>query len=192
MLEVLTAGFFYIVVIIGTATVFLKVVDWQRDRHNERLYEILKREHPERVYGTPEYEARFSHPDLPALEKHLGRPLPAELKKLYADTQTMLSKPFEVIPPDSQSPDDNLPLNCFFPADAHAITDLWPSDDFTLDQLPFATDGSEGVYYLDLQQGGDDPAVCLYYYDGGFHVEIASSLSEFLAWKRISTFDDLD
>lgn len=184
MLEALAIGL-YCFLIVGTAALFLKVVTWRRERLDQRVYETLRREHPERVYGTPEYDARFSQPDFAALETHLGRPLPEKLKKLYSDSQTMRAVDFQVVPPDAQSPEDYLFVNCFFPADRHAITDLWPTDFLSPMQLPFATDGSEGVYYLELLPGTDDPAVCLYYYDGDFHVEVASALSDFLSWQRV-------
>lgn len=177
----------YCFLVIGTAVLFLKVRGRLRSRREQRDYETLKREHPERVYGTPEYWIRFSHPDFSALETHLGKPLPDAFKRLATDSEAVRATDFELIPPDSDSPADRWPVICFFPADAQAIIDLWPAYMLTPGQLPFATDGAGGLYYLELGDPPEnDPPVYYYHWDGEIRARTAESLSEFLSWPRVS------
>ncbi|MDB5335974.1 MAG: Cell wall assembly/cell proliferation coordinating protein [Planctomycetaceae bacterium] len=180
----------YCVLIIGTAFLFLKIRERLRTRREQRDYETLKREHPERVYGTPEYEARFSHPDFAAIESQLGRPVPDAYRSLYSDSQIVRTIDLEVVPPDSKSPEDYWPIICFFPADGQSIVDLWPGKLLTSSQLPFATDGSGGLYYLELlDQNENDPPVFFYHWDGEIREKITDSLNEFLTWRRVATAD---
>lgn len=175
----------YCILIIGTAFLFLKVRERLQSRREQRAYETLKREQPERVYGTPEYWARFNQPDFDALESHLGRAVPGEFRRMYADGQTIRATDIEVIPPDAKSVEDHWPIVCYFPADSQGITDLWPGNLLTASQLPFATDGSGGLYYLELPDpNANDPSVWFYHWDGEVRAKITESLSEFLSWRR--------
>ena len=132
-------------------------------------------------------DARFDHPDFAAIEAHFNRPLPRELKRLYSDSAAMRAENFTLIPPDSAEPDDALPIGCFFPADALAITDIWPHECLESHQIPFATDGDGGVYYVELHAAvEDDPPVYFDYHDRDTHNKIAGSLSEFLSWRRVA------
>lgn len=180
----------YCLLIVGTAFLFLKVRERVRTRREQRDYETLKREHPERVYGTPEYEARFSQPDFAAIESQLGRPVPGEYRRLYSDSEIVRMTDLEVVPPDSTTHDEHWPIICFFPADRQAIIDLWPGRLLNPNQLPFATDGSGGLYYLELlDQNENDPPVFFYHWDGEVRAKIADSLSEFLSWPRAAVTD---
>ncbi len=175
----------YCFLVIGTAVLFLKFRERMRARRDQLAYEILKRDHPERVYGTPEYSARFTKPDFAAIEARLGRPVPEAYRKLHGDIQTIQSTDIEVIPPGTQAAEDRWPIVCFFPADHQAVIDLWPGQLLSPSQLPFATDGSGGLYYLELDgPNSNDPPVYFYHWDGEFRTEIADSLSEFLSWRR--------
>jgi len=175
----------YCILIIGTAFLFLKVRERLQSRREQRAYETLKREQPERVYGTPEYWARFNQPDFAALESHLGRALPVQFRRLYSDSQMVLAKEFAVIPPESDGVHEDWPINCFFPADKQAIIDMWPDEFLNTSYVPFATDGCGGLYYLELEAGTEqDAPVCFYHYDGDIHTEAAESLGEFLSWPR--------
>ena len=176
---------FYCFLVIGTAVLFLKFRERVRLRRDQLAYETLKRDHPERVYGTPEYAARFTQPDFAAIEAHLGRPAPNEYRKLYHDIQTIQSTNIEITPPETHSPDDRWPIVCFFPADQQGVTDLWPGQLLSPSQLPFATDGSGGLYYLELEgQNTDDPPVFFYHWDGELRAQISDALSTFLSWQR--------
>jgi hypothetical protein len=187
MFDAIAVGL-YCFFVIGAAVLFLKLVARVRSRREQREYEALKREHPERVYGTDEYWARYSHPDFAAIEAHIGEPLPAELKTLYSDTETMRATEFEVVPPGVQSRARHWPVVCFFPADNQAVIDLWPSRLLGPSQLPFATDGSGGLYYLELQNSGENQLPVFYYHwDGEVRNPVAESLGEFLSWPRISS-----
>lgn len=177
----------YSFVILGMGVLFLKLTDRLRDRREQRAYERLKREHPERVFGTAEYLARFDHPDFAAIEAHINRPLPLALKKLYSDSATMRSEDVVVIPRTADGPEDGHPILYFFPVDEHAIEDLWPFDDLDATHVHFAADGSGGVYYVELQPDDEnDGPVYFYHYDGDIRYKVADSLTEFLSWRSRS------
>ena len=123
--------------------------------------------------------------DFAAIEARLGRPVPDAYRKLYRDIQTIQSTNIEIIPPGTHSPEDRWPIVCFFPADQQGVTDLWPGQLLNPSQLPFATDGSGGLYYLELQDpNASDPSVWFYHWDGEVRAKITESLSEFLSWRR--------
>lgn len=177
---------FYGIIIVGMAILFGYLTERSRKRREVLAYERLKREHPERVFGTKEYLARFDHPDFAAIEAHINRPLPGELKALYKDSASLRNQDLIVIPRNStRLAGTKLNLH-FFPADAHAIADLWPFEDLDDQQIPFATDGSGHVYYVELRMEDEtDPPVYVYQYDDGLRYKVAQSVSEFRSWPRI-------
>ena len=178
----------YSLSVIISAYLFLKFVDRVQRRRRQRDYERLKREQPERVYGTAEYHARFDHPDIAAIEAHIQRPLPSVLKQLYSDSATMRTENFSVMPPDPTTPEAGHRVGCFFPADARAITDLWADEYLEPHQIPFATDGDCGLYYAELQvDDQNDPAVYADHHGRDCPIKIAESLGEFLSWRRVAS-----
>lgn len=175
----------YGIVMVGLSLLFINLSWRMRGRREQQHYEELKREHPERVFGTPEYLARFDRPDFGALETHLGRPLPAAMKTLYADHTVVRHETSIVVPPAAEGLiGSRLTLN-FFPADQLAIDDLWPIDDLDTNQIPFAADSSGGMYFLELQaEDEQNPPVYLVHFDDGLCRRISDALTQFLSWRQ--------
>lgn len=173
----------YGTVMVGLSLLFMKLSLQSRRRRERQEYEALRREHPERVFGTPEYLARFNQPDFGALETYLGRPLPMAMKTLYADNTVVRHETSIVVPAAAEGlTESRLTLN-FFPADQLAIDDLWPIDDLDTNQIPFAADSSGGMYFLELQgEDEQNPPVYLVNFDDGLCRRISDSLTQFLSW----------
>jgi len=76
-----------------------------------------------------EYSRRFKerllNPNFAAVEAHFKRPVPEELKKLYADKNEILRGDFEVQTKSRQNTDDCWYIAFYNPADEENLVDVW-------------------------------------------------------------------
>ncbi len=126
------------------------------------------------------WRARLLAPDWPAVERQLGRRVPAVLHRLFADHALLLSAPLTVTGRPGAS-DTEWDIETFHPADGRADHFPVPAGAFC-----FATTGFGDPYYVELGPRGEDGPVAVHYHDGGDVVRIANTLTEFLSWPRRS------
>jgi hypothetical protein len=138
-----------------------------------------------------EYAARLRNPQFALLETRFGAPVPASLKRLYANTDLLQQEHFYIADPDIADPND--------PDDegGHFISEFLPADKTALDNMPwvfeeplfpFAGDMFGNYYCVLLRHDTPDPCP-VYFWDhecGGTleEMKIADSLDEFFSRSR--------
>lgn len=167
--------------ILGLAVVVLLMIERCRSAGWERW----KREHPELVFGSPEYLERFRNPDFAAFEEVLGMPLPDSFKELHLSNKIPCAKEIVLVPESAVDFDDTWTICALYPADQEFLSHEWDQNDIDARRIPFAYDGFGGIYYMPLDEtsNGDCP-VYHYHYDGDVRIRVADSLNQFLSWRH--------
>jgi hypothetical protein len=151
-----------------------------RDRYNAWRH----RKSPEQLEAEQQALIRqLRQPEWPAIERALGRPVPAVLKKLYEDPEWMSGEEFRVINPyESVDPNDNFSRIALTPATPESLARLESID---VNVFEFATDEFGNPYGVALfEQPDGDGAVYLHMLDGDAVLRIADSLADLRRWPR--------
>ena len=133
------------------------------------------------------YRGRLLNPQADAIERELGKKLPARLLRLYADRSAIQSGGFLVEKPgqNARKP-KNWPVYCFEPLDMEGLEES-PYEDELGPGFCFATTGSGCWYWIAAaEERAEDSPVLFLDYDGGKRHgdQVAESLEEFLNWPR--------
>ncbi|MFM8471442.1 MAG: SMI1/KNR4 family protein [Limisphaerales bacterium] len=129
------------------------------------------------------FQERLLAPEFAAVEAHFNATLPEQLKQLYSNKEEILRGDFEV--EVAHTTDENGPWFIAFyePADMDSVREAWPGCE---PYFAFANDGCGNDYLI--KPGTADPEVVFHDHETGEMVQVAPSLSAFLASpKRIST-----
>jgi hypothetical protein len=160
-------GIVAVVSIVGLAVLVL----WIRDRFANASH-ARRNPQEKRAAERKAYEHRILHPDWEFFERHLGRPIPAAIKELYADRELVTS--------GITYGDDDF-ISTFMPLDANAPLDT--RDYVGFDIVPIATSICGDPIYL--RPGASQPdTVYVTYHDGGDTEVFAESVEAMLAIIR--------
>jgi hypothetical protein len=160
----------YVVVLGVLAGVFLWLVDkiFRREPSRAEIDEHSRR-HRERLLA----------PDFAALEAHFGTALPDALKRLYADKEEILRGErgdFEVMVTGLNGATKSWYIAFYEPADAQSLAESWEGCE---PYFFFANDGCGNDYMI--KPGLPDPEVLFHDHETGEIVQVAPSLTSFLA-----------
>jgi hypothetical protein len=122
---------------------------------------------------------RLQAPDFPAVEKELGRPLPACVQALYANPEELLRGDFEVAAGSDAEPDRRWYVGFYRPADGESARASWAG---LGKYFAFADDGCGNPYVIDPKD--DDPAVLFFDHETGEFSPVCDHFSEFMSWAR--------
>jgi hypothetical protein len=161
---VVIAGIF-----VGLPVGILIVKDWLQRPSPEKLAEHTRR-----------FTERLLHPDLPAIEKHFGGPLPRTIHDLYANTAELQRGDFEVAATATADEEDRWFIAFYQPADAESLRESWPG---TESLFAFASDGAGNEYVIDPR--GSDPSVRFHDHETGEFTPVCDRLSTFMNWPRL-------
>jgi len=160
-----------IVMLVGIFLVLPFLILWIRDKI------FYRPSTPEEIKAATErFQKRLSSPDLEAVAKHFGCTLPQALRDLYSNPKELALSDIEVVPPNGRDP----VYICFYnPADEENVRDAWPGCE---KYFPFADDGAGNELLIDPRLA--DPPVLWHDHETEEFETVASSLSEFMKWKR--------
>jgi hypothetical protein len=133
------------------------------------------------------YLRRLLNPQPDAVEKELGKFLPARLLQFYRDKSAIQATGFQMEKPDSTRwwP-KRWQVYCFEPLDLESLNEL-PYEEELGPGFCFATTGRSSWYWIAAsnQRANDSPVIFLDYDGGSSHGEtVADSLDEFLNLPR--------
>lgn len=136
----------------------------------------LKKPKPPSEESVRRYSERLLNPRWEELEDHFGRAIPDAIKNLYARTELIKRRDFEITNESGKSYE----IAEFLPADLENLNRIW-SDLKNPKCFPFATDSMGDCYYvlMDGDKSGDCPVMC-YHHDGSDHESINMFLEEFV------------
>lgn len=124
-----------------------------------------------------ELERRLRSPDLAAIEKHLGHPLPRSLHALYADQELVLSDDVLIGVPNPVEKDSECYVAWFEPGDLqNLLAQRWPGCEGL---FPIAT-GDE--FLVELRD--PDPEVLYHLHETGEKRGTGARLSAFVSAPR--------
>jgi hypothetical protein len=121
---------------------------------------------------------RLQHPDLAAVARHFGRPLPASLQALYANPGELLRQNFIVAAPDAPA-GESWTVAYYQPADGENVQDRQPG---TERFFAFADDGCGNAYLVDPAL--EDPPVLFHDHETGDIQKVCDRFTEFMRWPR--------
>jgi len=136
----------------------------------------VKKPKPPSEESVRRYTERLFNPRWKELEDYFGQPIPSAIKQLYARTELIERRDFQIVNESGKSYE----IAEFLPADLETLNRIW-SDLKDSKCFPLATDSMDDCYYVPLT--GDKPVDCpvmCYHHDGSDHEEISKSLKEFV------------
>lgn len=140
-----------------------------------------RRSRASRAQSQVEFRRRLQNPRLADLERHFGRALPETLKRLYQDSERILTTNFVLDPPAAKDMDRAWLVESFLPADMTTLEEGWA--ELGENNYPFACDEIGDPYYIPLDQASAlDGPVFHFHHDGGDRERVADSLADFLTW----------
>jgi hypothetical protein len=158
--------------IIGLGIVFVAVLQWLISR-GERKGQLR------RALAAERFLKRLESPDLAGLERHLGHPLPASLRALYADRDLVMSDDIVISVPNPLQGSKDSYIAWFEPADAETLAIIWPGCEGL---FPFADNGAGDRFLVDPKDS--DPEVLYYLHETGEKRSLGVPLSAFIAARR--------
>jgi len=110
-------------------------------------------------------------------EDYFGQPIPNAIKNLYARTELIKRRNFQITNESGKSYE----IAEFLPADLETLNRIW-SDLKDSKCFPLATDSMGDCYYVPLSSDklGNCPVMC-YHHDGSDHEAVRRSLEELVA-----------
>jgi len=122
------------------------------------------------------HNERLLNPRWKELEDYFGRPIPDAIKNLYARTELLQRRDFQVTNESGKSYE----IAEFLPADLETLNRIW-SDLKDSKCFPLATDSMDDCYYVPLtgDKSDDCPVMC-YHHDGSDHESVSKSLEELI------------
>ncbi len=132
-----------------------------------------------------DFEERQRNPKFDLIEQHFGHPVPASLRRLYANPEELNEQDFTITLVTAEG------------SRQWFVGDISPIDESSLEFfegferfIEFANDASEGVYFIDPTQAEPDVA----YFDMESYelTPCGCTLSEFLAAPRREGYPDDD
>jgi hypothetical protein len=128
------------------------------------------------------FEERLLTPDFAAVEAHFKTALPEQLKRLFSNKEEILRGDFEVEVAATKNECGPWFIAFYEPADAESVREGWPGCE---PYFTFANDGCGNDYLI--KPGGADPEVLFHDHETGEMVQVAPSLSVFLASPKRNT-----
>lgn len=157
--------------LIGLPVAMLCVRDWVTRPSKQQIDKAHTR-----------FNERLRNPDLPAVEKHFGHPLPECLRSFYEDRQELLRGDFETAAIPNPAADDRWYVSFYQPADAESVESAWPG---TEKYFAFANDGGGNDYLIDPKE--QDPAVLFHDHETGDIQLVCEHFTEFMKWPRMTS-----
>jgi hypothetical protein len=134
-----------------------------------------------RAQSQLEFNRRLQDPRLADLERYFDRPLPETLKRLYQDSERILTTNFIFDPPGAKNEYRAWLVASFLPADMTTLEEGWA--ELGENNFPFACDDFGDPYYIPLDQASAlDGPVFHFHHEGGDRERVAESLADFLSW----------
>ena len=159
-----------LILLVGVAAALLWLRDWVTRPTRKEMAEFSR-----------QCTERLLNPDLAAVERHFGHPLPTSLRALYGNREDLLRGEFETAAGPEVSPEQRWYVAFYQPADAASAADVWPGlESF----FAFADDGAGNGYLVDPRE--EDPAVWFHDHETGERTRVCDHLSQFLTWPRWS------
>lgn len=124
---------------------------------------------------------RLNNPDLAALERHFGVPMPQSLVELYGNRAELMRGDFQVAPSSETPADERHRVAYYQPADAQSAGDSWSGLE---KYFAFADDGCGNAYLIDPTE--TDPCVYFHDHETGEMTKVCQHLSEFLRWPKFN------
>lgn len=131
--------------------------------------------HPDPM--TAEFFQQLSNPKFDLIEAHFGHPVPAALRRLYADHVELRRQGFKVVLGGKKH---SIPVAGYTPINEDSL-EFFPEFE---QYLEFASDGGEGLYFIDPTLA--DPKVLHFEMDGYDLAPCRCTLSQFLAAPHIA------
>lgn len=135
--------------------------------------------------ANADFEQRLRSPDLPSIEKHLGKKVSRMLHALYGDAALMQSENILIGVPNPIEEAPECFVAWFEPGDAQTLLSAWPGCEGL---FPIASNGFGDQYLVDPCQ--DDPPVIYFLHETGAKGSIGVTLSQFLAFPRRQAPDE--
>ncbi len=156
---------------LGLPVALLVARDWLTRPSKRKLEEYSR-----------QFTERLRHPDLSAVEKHFGRPLPLCIRALYANSDELLRSDFEVANAVDAAPEAHWYIAFYQPADEQSVRDSWPGLE---KYFAFADDGCGNGYLIDPKE--EDPPVLFHDHETGEIARVCDHFTEFMNWSRLET-----
>ena len=158
-----------IAIFVGLPVALLVARDWCA-RSSRKEVEAFSRRFAQRLHN----------PNLAAIEKYFGHPLPPAIHALYANQDELMREDFEVAASERAGGDERWYVANYQPADEQSVRDTWPG---WSEYFAFADDGCGNGYLVDPKQ--TDPPVFFHDHETGEMLRVCDRLSEFMKWPRL-------
>lgn len=174
----------FVILAITALFVLLPVlILWTRDRIRDRI----RRETPEKRDARMEaWRWRMRHPNPEEVEAFCGGLLPKRLLDMYADSNLLFRRNFEVCAPGKDPRKNSWWIGDFIPLhkqDQELTTDLTEFGKGCC----FAGDGMGNFYWVPVDsERKDDTPVFFACHDPWGNEKVADRLEEFLSWPRVA------
>ena len=178
--------FFTIIALLGLFVLLPVFILWMRDK----IRSLRRRETPlQRDARQEATRARLLHPNVDEAEAFCGGRIPQKLLDMYADSDLLLGRNFQVCAPGTGPHKDSWWIGDFVPLhkqDQELTTDLTEFGKGCC----FAGDGMGNFYWVpvDAEHRNDAP-VFFACHDPWGNEKVSETLAEFLSWPRVQKKD---